>query len=111
MSQYSNELVRGTLKTLILKVLSDHQRMYGYQLIKEFNKKTDHKIQLTEGALYPLLHQLERDNLVTIEKVVADNRERKYYSLNETGKKLSTQKTVELLDFMKTIVSFIRSDT
>ena len=57
---YSNELVRGTLKTVVLKVLDDQPRMYGYQLSKEVKERTDGKIVLTEGALYPILHKLQK---------------------------------------------------
>ncbi len=104
----SSELVRGTLKTIVLKILDDTPRMYGYQLSKEVKERTDGKIVLTEGALYPILHKLQKDNLVTSEEEVVGNRVRKYYKLTESGKKKSTEKTIELLDFMQTLALFIK---
>ena len=96
---YSNELVRGTLKTVVLKVLQEHPRMYGYQLSKEVSQQTEGKIELTEGALYPILHKLQKDSLVTAEEVAMGKRIRKYYRLTDKGKKVASQKTLELLDF------------
>ena len=104
---YSNELVRGTLKTVVLKVLDDQPRMYGYQLSKEVKERTDGKIVLTEGALYPILHKLQKDNLVTSEEEAIGKRIRKYYKLTDKGKKVASEKTIELLDFMQTLALFI----
>lgn len=105
---YSNELVRGTLKTIVLKVLDEHPRMYGYQLSKEVKERTEGKILLTEGALYPILHKLQKDNLVTSEEELISKRVRKYYRLTEKGKKITSEKTMELLSFMQTLALFIK---
>jgi DNA-binding PadR family transcriptional regulator len=105
---YSSELVRGTLKTVVLKILDEQPRMYGYQLSKEVKERTDNKIVLTEGALYPILHKLQKDNLVTSEEEMIGKRIRKYYRLTEKGKKVASEKTMELLDFMQTLALFIK---
>jgi len=106
---YSTELVRGTLKTLVLNLLSENARSYGYQLIREVKDRTEGKIVLTEGALYPLLHGLAVDGLVTVEEASIGNRVRKYYRLTDEGKRQTRQKTFELLEFMQTIARFIQS--
>lgn len=105
---YSSELVRGTLKTVVLKILDEQPRMYGYQLSKEVKARTENKIVLTEGALYPILHKLQKENLVTSEEEMIGKRVRKYYRLTEKGKRVSTEKTMELLDFMQTLAMFIK---
>lgn len=105
---YSSELVRGTLKTVVLKILDEQPRMYGYQLSKEVKERTDNKIVLTEGALYPILHKLQKDNLVTSEEQLIGKRVRKYYRLTEKGKRIASEKTMELLDFMQTLALFIK---
>ena len=61
---FSNELVRGMLKTIILQLLEEQDKMYGYELSKEVKERTEGKIVLTEGALYPILHKLEITNLI-----------------------------------------------
>ncbi len=104
---YSTELVRGTLKTIILQLLGEQNKMYGYELSKLVKQRTEKKIVLTEGALYPILHKLEKDKLVTtsIEKV--GNRSRKYYSLTSQGKKNASEKKNELLEFVETLRSLM----
>lgn len=111
MSEFSNELIRGTLKTLILKILEDRGKMYGYQMIKEVKSRTEGKIILTEGALYPALHILKNKGWVQVEEEMVANRKRKYYQLTTIGKNESVKKTLELLDFMRTIAGFIKSNT
>ena len=45
---------------LILKLL-EQQDMYGYQIIKELEIRSERVFTLKEGTLYPLLHALEQD--------------------------------------------------
>ena len=83
---YSSELIKGTLKTIVLKLLADNKKMYGYEITQRVKELTLDKIQITEGALYPTLHALESDGLVTTETEFIGKRVRKYYSLSPTGK-------------------------
>ena len=48
---------------LILKLL-EQQDMYGYQIIKELEIRSERVFTLKEGTLYPLLHALEQDGAV-----------------------------------------------
>ena len=82
---YSSELVKGTLKTIVLSLLTKTDRMYGYEITQHVKEQTEGNIQLTEGALYPLLHRLEADGLLTTEKVSIGKRVRKYYKLTKPG--------------------------
>ena len=100
---YSNELVRGTLKTIILQLLGEKSQMYGYELSKLVKERTEEKIVLTEGALYPILHKLEKDNLVVTSLEKVGNRTRKYYVLTSNGKSSAKEKKSELLDFVETL--------
>ena len=50
----SNEYVRGTLKTIVLNLLSDNGRMYGYEITQQVKERTSGEITLTFGALYPV---------------------------------------------------------
>lgn len=61
---FSSELVKGTLKTIILKLLADNERMYGYEITQKVKELSFDKIQITEGALYPTLHALEGEGLL-----------------------------------------------
>ena len=100
---FSSELIKGTLKTIILKLLEENKRMYGYEITQTVKELTGNKIQLTEGALYPTLHALEAEGLVTTETEYIGKRVRKYYSLSKEGKSKSKEKVNEFADFINTM--------
>ena len=77
--------------------------MYGYEITQRVKELTKDKIQLTEGALYPSLHALEADGILTTETEYIGKRMRKYYSLSPKGKTLSKEKISEFADFMSTM--------
>jgi DNA-binding PadR family transcriptional regulator len=100
---FSTELIKGTLKTIVLKLLADNNKMYGYEITQRVKELTADKIEITEGALYPTLHALEVDGLVTTELEYIGKRVRKYYKLSPTGKTKTKEKISELADFMDTM--------
>lgn len=100
---FSSELLKGTLKTIILKLLADNRKMYGYEITQKVKELTLNKIQITEGALYPTLHALEHEELVTTETEYIGKRVRKYYKLSSKGKAKTKEKVNELAEFMKTM--------
>ncbi|HZE86381.1 MAG TPA: PadR family transcriptional regulator [Puia sp.] len=104
---YSSELIKGTLKTIVLKLLADHKRMYGYEITPKVKELTLDKIQVTEGALYPTLHALEADRLVTTQVEYIGKRVRKYYSLSPAGKAKTKEKVSELANFMDTMIALL----
>jgi len=107
---YSSELIKGTLKTIILKMLKENKRMYGYEITQKVKEMTGNKIQLTEGALYPSLHALEAEGILVTETEFIGKRVRKYYALSEQGKKVSDEKVTEFADFMSTMKALLNID-
>ncbi len=100
---YSKEIVKGTLKPIILKLLQEQNRMYGYEITQKVKDLTADKIQITEGALYPLLHKLEAEGVVTTEKENIGKRVRKYYRLTSEGQSIAQALVDEFIDFMSTM--------
>ena len=100
---YSSELIKGTLKTIILNLLKEDKKMYGYEITQKVKELTSGKIQITEGALYPTLHALEKQGDVITETVYIGKRVRKYYILTDQGKNTVLERVNELADFMKTM--------
>lgn len=100
---YSSELIKGTLKTIVLNLLKEHGRMYGYEISHKVKDMTNAKIQLTEGALYPTLHALEKNGDVTTEKEFIGKRVRKYYKLTKQGTTTAKERVDEFADFVKTM--------
>ncbi len=102
-----SELIKGTLGTIILRLLSQKGRMYGYEITQLVKEITDGKVLVKEGSLYPALHKLEADGLVTTEEVFIGKRVRKYYTLTQPGKNAAQASVDELLAFLKTIHNLI----
>ena len=105
---HSPELLKGTLQTIILKVLKDHGKMYGYEITQRVGELSDGRILLTEGALYPSLHKLEAEGLLKTDIVNIGKRVRKYYTLTADGKVLAKDRVSEFLDFIKTMSSVLQ---
>jgi len=95
-----NNLYKGSLSTIVLKLLSEKGKMYGYQITREVEQLTSGELMVTEGALYPVLHKLEAKGLLSVEMKKVNNRVRKYYNITEKGKK----ETLTLLSEMKSYI-------
>src|SRR5688572_6651855 len=104
---YSNELVKGTLKTIILKLLEENGRMYGYEITQEVKELTKGKIQITEGGLYPALHALQAEGILTTETMNIGKRVRKYYKLSKTGTQEVKERIKEFEEFISTMQTLL----
>jgi PadR family transcriptional regulator PadR len=100
---YSKELLKGTLQPIILNLLKENKRMYGYEMTQRVKELTDGKIEITEGALYPTLHKLESEGVLKVEEEYIGKRVRKYYKLTKTGTLVVKQKVNEINEFLATI--------
>ena len=105
---HSPELLKGTLQTIVLKVLHDHGKMYGYEITQRVKELSDNRIFLTEGALYPTLHKLEGEGLLKTETVNIGRRVRKYYTLTSSGKSLAKERVYDFVDFIRTMASVLQ---
>ena len=102
-----NHLYKGKLTAIILQLLSDEGRMYGYEISKRAKELTKGDLDITEGALYPALHRLEAQGFLDTERVEVGNRTRKYYKRTETGNKEATHRISELTEYVKNLQSFL----
>jgi len=97
----NSKLYKGSLATIILKLLSQQDKMYGYEITQKVKGLTKGELNITEGALYPALHKLEAEGVLEVEVVRVDNRLRKYYKLTEKGEKETVSKLAELEEYIK----------
>ena len=105
---HSPELLKGTLQTIILKLLKDEGKMYGYEMTQRVKALSVGRLLLTEGALYPTLHKLEAEGLLKTEVVVMGKRVRKYYTLTLSGRNTARERVVEFLDFIRTMSNVLQ---
>lgn len=92
--------LKGCLSAIVLQLLQDNSRMYGYEITQRVREITAGELQLTEGALYPTLHKLEAEGVLTTENALVDGRNRKYYKLTESGQQQAQSAVSELADFV-----------
>ena len=97
----NSRLYKGSLTTIILKLLSECDKMYGYEITQKVKELTNGELAITEGALYPALHKLEADGVLEVEVMRVDNRLRKYYRLTEKGETETANKLEELEAYIK----------
>jgi len=100
---YSKELLKGTLTTIVLKLLEENGKMYGYEITQKVKLLSEDKILIKEGSLYPALHKLKDDGLLKVETKLIGKRVRKYYSLTNQGSVSSKEKVDELFQFVETL--------
>ena len=84
------QLRKGSTPLLILSVLSS-EKMYGYQIMRELERRSEGYFSMTAALLYPALHQLEVDGLLKSDwQEGQGKRKRKYYSITPKGRKALT---------------------
>ncbi len=101
-------MFRGSLDTIILKMLNNNSEMYGYEISQEVKKLSDGAFEIKEGALYPALHRLEAKGLLETESRSIGNRIRKYYRLSPKGNKESKTQISEMQEFLQQMNSFLK---
>ena len=98
---FNRELVKGSTSLILLQLLNERD-MYGYELVKALEHRSDNGLSVKEGTLYPALHKLEKQEYIECywleqEKGPA----RKYYRITEPGKEMLAEKTREWRDFVQ----------
>jgi DNA-binding PadR family transcriptional regulator len=105
------DLIKGSLRTIVLKLLKENGRMYGYEITRKVEELTAGKIKLTYGALYPVLHKLESEGVLVTEQENYNNRLRVYYSLTEKGHSLVAERIRELAEFIESLQKIVNPQT
>jgi len=101
--KFDKELIKGGTTMLILNLLSTGD-MYGYQMVRELEKRSDNIFTLKEGTMYPILHSLESRGMVEAYWEDSDSgRKRKYYHITSKGKRLLNEKKKEWKIYSNTV--------
>lgn len=82
----AGQLKKGTTTLAVLHAL-ERGPIYGYGFRRESAKKTHGQFRPNEGALYPLLHSLQRQGLVASSAQRFGGRTRRYYRITPKGRK------------------------
>ena len=95
-----NQILKGSTEILILKLLTE-DAMYGYQIVRELRGRSGGYFEMKEGLLYPTLHRMQKDGLITSEwRIVGEKRRRKYYTVTAEGLAMLDSGSAEWEAFM-----------
>jgi len=100
---YGRELLKGSTDSLLLCLISN-QTMYGYQIIKELERKSNGYFQFKEGTLYPALHRLEKSGLIKGKwQKLESGQERRYYYITDNGQQALNERMAVWQGFSEAI--------
>jgi PadR family transcriptional regulator PadR len=96
------QLLKGTVRLLVLRLL-EREPMYGYQMLQHLEERSEGYFRVGEGALYPLLHELEEAGFLRAEwREVADRpQRRRYYRLTAKGRRELARRREEWRGFTR----------
>ncbi len=93
------ELVQGNSESLLLYLVGQ-QPMYGYQIIRELERRSEGYFKFKEGTLYPALHRLEKAGLIEGKwQTLSSGRQRRYYYITDKGRRVLAEKMSQWRDF------------
>ena len=98
----SKELLKGSTDLLVLTLI-EKEPMYGYQMIKKLKEKSNNVFEFKEGTLYPILHSLEEEGLISSYWDDTTGKKRKYYAITTKGKKSLKEKNEEWKIFSESV--------
>lgn len=98
-----NNIKHGSIELVLLLLLQSGKK-YGYQLAQELDEFSDGKYELKETTMYPTLYRLSENGCLDSEQVkVGVRRTRVYYFITDQGR----QRLQELLNEYRTITNAI----
>jgi len=102
------QIRKGSTRTLIFSLLTE-EAMYGYQIARELERRSEGYFEVSEGLLYPTLHQMEREGLLSAEwQTPSGKRRRKYYTITPQGHRQLRDSVVQWQSFITRFVDFMK---
>jgi len=108
--EYIQQLIKGVTEPLLLYLINEVP-MYGYQIIKELEKRTTGYFKLRGGTIYPVLQRLEGKGLVKSRwQQITGRQRRRYYEITDKGRQFLVEKLAEWKDFSSAVSMFMRTN-
>jgi transcriptional regulator len=103
------ELLQGTLDMLILRTLQWGPQ-HGHGVGQAIRRNSAELLRIERGSLYPALHRLEAQQLITAEWKASElNRRAKYYRLTALGRKHLAKEESKWKLLVRTIARVMRT--
>jgi len=78
------DTLNGQLDPLILATVAE-EPAHGYSILQRLKERSSGAFDLAEGTIYPALHRLERDGLLSSSWSTESGRRRRVYSVTRAG--------------------------
>jgi len=78
------DTLNGQLDPLILATVAE-EPAHGYAILQRLKERSGGAFDLAEGTIYPALHRLERNGLVSSSWSTESGRRRRVYSITRAG--------------------------
>ena len=90
-----NDLVQGTLDALILRIVAS-EPAHGLAISERLAERSDQALQVSQGSLYPALHKLEHEGLLSSEWRQSERgRRAKFYAVTKAGRRRLAAETAQ----------------
>lgn len=87
MARRKVDLLQGTLDLLVLRTVQNTP-MHGWDIAQRIQQLSEDVLRVNQGSLYPALHRLEAQDLISSEWGESENNRRaKFYKLTAAGRK------------------------
>lgn len=94
--------IKGSLPLLILQILSNGPN-HGYSIAQQIKSQSQGVLDFKEGTLYPTLHSLEQQGLLSAFSEEENGRTRRYYRITADGRKRLEHERNEWNQFMRAV--------
>ena len=92
-ANHSDHMLRGSTDGLLLFLINEEEQSYGYQIIKEIEKRSRGYLRFKEGTIYPALHKLENQGLIHGEwSELPSGQQRRCYRITEKGRNVLSER-------------------
>ena len=102
-------LIGGSTVLMLLSLLEEKD-CYGYEIIREIEKRSENVFQFKEGTLYPVLHRMEAGGLLkSYQAKTEGGKARKYYRITPKGREQLEAEKEEWGVFKKSVERVVGS--
>jgi DNA-binding PadR family transcriptional regulator len=97
-----SDALNGQLDPLILATVAD-EPAHGYAIVQRLAQRSGGTFALAEGTVYPALHRLEREGLLSSSWSRDTGRQRRVYAITATGRSAFQARRREWRSFTRAV--------
>jgi PadR family transcriptional regulator PadR len=103
------EDLKGNLDGMLLAVLAAAPK-HGYAIVEALRQRSDGRVNLPSGTVYPALHRLESGGLVASSWETVGGRRRRVYEITPAGERTLRETRANWRDIIATMRSVMLTD-